>query len=323
MLLYADYMRLVRKVYQLKKEQNLLPPSISNPGRKALREESVRICRSRLRKEDLKIIREFFDWEGNEKEIIDAVERLPVDRFRPLVNLMMGETINSEKKNVELLAWLIDFQPRPFEGSPDFYPKLAAVEAGLKRGELYLPDQAEPESSQEEEKQAAAGEPEKLPTEQWGLLSGGKKELVQRKRQGKLLASSWLIGLGLAAAGGIVAYFSLPTGADRSQPDYFFQHQACMYWTGTAYKKAPCLVKKGDTLLVALDSTLLLNFQRITTPDTISEKAIGQVHYSKRNKVIDYFTCGGKHPEDPTRKLRPLTKYIYDKYLRPLPPTSR
>lgn len=90
--------------------------------------------------------------------------------------------------------------------------------------------------------------------------------------------------------------------------------QQCMIWVGDHYMLSSCEPRRGDTLVVALDLQRLRNFKRITRPDTITAWSEGKLWYIKRNGLIEYYTAGGRHPVEPGRVLRPLTRYMIEKY---------
>ncbi len=62
----------------------------------------------------------------------------------------------------------------------------------------------------------------------------------------------------------------------------------CMYWAGDHYQPVPCNQKVPNTLVVALDTLLIKNFRKITQPDTITNRAIGLVWYSKINNKVEF-----------------------------------
>ncbi|WP_315823473.1 hypothetical protein [Paraflavitalea speifideaquila] len=61
-----------------------------------------------------------------------------------------------------------------------------------------------------------------------------------------------------------------------------------MYWAGDHYQPVPCNQKVPNTLVVALDTLLIKNFRKITQPDTITNRAIGLVWYSKINNKVEF-----------------------------------
>jgi hypothetical protein len=91
----------------------------------------------------------------------------------------------------------------------------------------------------------------------------------------------------------------------------------CMYWADDHFQPIPCDQKLPNTLVVALDTTRVKNFKKITCPDTITRLAIGSVWYSKIDNKIEFFTADGKHPVFINRRLKPVTDYIIEKYVHP------
>ncbi|WAC39361.1 hypothetical protein [Pedobacter sp. SL55] len=90
----------------------------------------------------------------------------------------------------------------------------------------------------------------------------------------------------------------------------------CMYWDGSAYQQKDCNQAAEEELkAVRLDDSKLKRFKRITRPDTINYKDIGRVWYMKIDTVPDFFTDSGMHPVDEEKQLKPITKYIIDKYI--------
>jgi hypothetical protein len=54
-------------------------------------------------------------------------------------------------------------------------------------------------------------------------------------------------------------------------------------------------------------------------PDTLTQRALGHVWYSKIDGLVEFYTAGGIHPVHRERRLRPLTAYILQKYARAKP----
>jgi hypothetical protein len=44
-----------------------------------------------------------------------SIRKFDTDKFKPLGNFIKRNTADTEDKNVELLAWLIGYEPRPYE----------------------------------------------------------------------------------------------------------------------------------------------------------------------------------------------------------------
>ncbi len=113
-------------------------------------------------------------------------------------------------------------------------------------------------------------------------------------------------------------YFQIAAVALLLIAVYFFWRRTpkCMYWDGSAYQQIDCNKAAEEELkAVRLDDSKLKHFKRITRPDTINYKDIGRVWYMKIDTVPDFFTDSGMHPVDEEKQLKPITKYIIDKYI--------
>jgi len=82
------------------------------PTRKQIKEACIWLINRRKEKYDDLILNRFFQFKENENKIY-AIERTKGDKFKPIVNFLTGETKSTTPANLELIAWLIDFKPRP------------------------------------------------------------------------------------------------------------------------------------------------------------------------------------------------------------------
>lgn len=71
---------------------------------------------------DIQILKFFFLCPANEELRPSKIKRFDADKFKPLQNfLKLG--LNTNEKNVEILAWLIDFKNRPYSRYIDIVSK--------------------------------------------------------------------------------------------------------------------------------------------------------------------------------------------------------
>lgn len=273
----GDYIDLVLEDYRQKIAANQLSSRLIIPTPAKLKEESLAVCSERFDNRDNKILRDFFKSNGDVKVHLQAIQRCDNDDFKPLINFLNKKSASTDQKNIELLAWLIDFQPRPFE--------LGRKYEG-KKEEVVIADVSP-------------------------LVLGVSLPVQPIKKEKKKKQRFLILWLVVSTTLGGLAYKLLDrsTGARASE--------GCMYWAGTHYEPVACNQKMGDTLIVRLDTAQITGFQLITRPDTITYYSIGKVWYSKKNNKLEYFTSGGRHPVDMNSSLRPITPYIIDKYIRP------
>lgn len=115
-----DYKKAVIFNYHEKKEKGLLSLNLSHPSPAKLREECLNVLRSRFDAKDLPFIKEFFNSNIESSDYSHSIKRFDADRFRPLVRFMRSQIEDTADRNIELLAWLIDFEPRPYRFGVDY-----------------------------------------------------------------------------------------------------------------------------------------------------------------------------------------------------------
>lgn len=115
-----DYKKAVISDYHDKKEKGLLSLNLAHPTPAKLRNESLVALKSRTKKEDHAFIKDFFNFGTKSEDYSRSIERFDADKLRPLVRLLKGLIEDTDPRNVELLAWLIDFEPRPYKFGGDY-----------------------------------------------------------------------------------------------------------------------------------------------------------------------------------------------------------
>lgn len=316
--MFIDYQSLVFEDYQKKKAENSVSPRLINPTPAKIKEECMAVCEERYRNKDEETLRIFFGKRENVAAYIQAIKKHDTDKFKPLVNYLRGQVLNTEEKNVELLAWLINFEPRPFKLGGVYNstgPKQEVGEPEVRQQEVG--EQEEPEAEEgmyTAEAIEAVNEPETVevindPNETPGIpltLSQIPKNPASRlKIRSIIILSLTLISL---SAGG---YWLLI----RKPPKPLTGKEKCMYWAGDHYQQVSCNQNLGDTLVVALDTVKLRDFKKITAPDTLTGYSKGSVWYVKIDEKIEFYTSDGYHPIYHQKRLKPLTDYILYKYV--------
>lgn len=116
-LLFQDYTELVVKAYEDARVAGRLSPLLVQPTTVSIRQECMNMYSERLEKGErveTHTLQGFFRTLPEGKKFAGVIEACSPDRFRPLQGLMKREVGKPKLVNVELLAWLIDFKPRPF-----------------------------------------------------------------------------------------------------------------------------------------------------------------------------------------------------------------
>lgn len=91
-------------------------------------------------------------------------------------------------------------------------------------------------------------------------------------------------------------------------PDY-------MYWDGKKFVKTSNSSLGSEYNVVPMNEEKFKYFKKITTPDTITEKYLNKVWYSKHQNVVEFFTADGENPEN-GKELKILSQHMFEKYIK-------
>lgn len=315
---FPDYQQLVMQSYEQKMVSGTLPHGLKylTPGK--LKDECIKRCTKEVNRRDEKIIRDFCGDLNEAKNCYAIMQRCDTDRFRPLVNYLKRKSENTEEKNIELLAWLIDFAGRPWELGKtipiDVNEDPALNDEGLATEGLATEGQVATQviTPATGSDQSAISEIPTVPVSIGGPKEQGGTEvnIIQTSGPQKLKGSS-----AKRLANAVILSLVMGTGGALWWKEK--NHTGdCMYWQEDHYEPVACDQKIPHTMIIALDAMKLKDFRKITRPDTITYQDIGKVWYSKIDTNMEYFTSAGEHPVVFGRQLKPITAYIIDKHIK-------
>lgn len=311
--MFDVYQELILRFYENKQRENDLSLNMVNPTPAKIKKECELVCHKRFSRKDGRVLEAFFEEGNDQPAILRAIRRCEADRFKPLIKFLRKETGSTSENNIELLAWLIDFNPRPFEVGRVYNPDEAGGKIIDEGTHPHDPELNDPEPEMPSGKSAK-------PQNELYLPEAPALVRVKKKLNFKLIATPVMIAIVVLA--GIFIYKekgnTLPMGIFAGSPVHNSGH--CMYWAGDHYEPTPCTPKRGDTLLVELDSAKLFRLKKIIRPETITKDDIGRVAYIKLDDRIEYYTDTGFHPVYTHKRLKPLTKFMFDKYILPQKP---
>lgn len=120
-LTHPDYIKLVIKTYHKKRTENDLSLLLAQSKPASIRQACLNLYQEYCEKNDAQLfrrdrqaLRDFFGHAADGDELLDLIQGLETKKFKPLNNYLNGKNENTEWKNIELLAWLINFKHRPF-----------------------------------------------------------------------------------------------------------------------------------------------------------------------------------------------------------------
>jgi hypothetical protein len=324
-LLFIDYTKRVLKTYEEKRNNNLLSQLLMDPTTANIKQECLNVYIERVErgeKVEENTLRGFFSVPPAGKDFAYLIKKCKPDKFRPLQSLIKREIKKPTQVNVELLAWLIDFIPRPLSlaqkvlgntnenfgsGSPTIDPKEVKPKADSEQNNL---DEGKELISTSNA--ASTGDTLQKRIDDVSVTKREDAVNFSHKNPNKSIIGV-AIGLIIVVFLG-VAYIIWQQERDK-QKALEIVNTGCMYWAEDHYEAMPCNEERKNRLKLPMDPERIKNFKRILREDTITERSIGKIYYIKIDGRIEYYTTGGNHPVDVTRTLKPLSPYMFEKYL--------
>jgi len=108
------YKELVLDAFDRMLDGQLLPPELVSRTRRSLKAHCVRVCTERFEKKDEMLLESVFGTKENKTAYVNAIKNVNADIFRALHTFLNDRTVNTTFTNICLLAWMIDFEPRPY-----------------------------------------------------------------------------------------------------------------------------------------------------------------------------------------------------------------
>lgn len=309
---FIEYQKDVLAAYRAMQIKKTLSFHLAKPTPSNLKKECLAVFQTRFQKSDWNVLTGFFGKAENQMGLHQLMRKQERDKFKPIQNFITGDTVNPSPVIVELLAWLIDFRPRPHDIRINRAsiveleePANTTVKAGSEVHEE-TPEQREPVTVS-----VTQSVSENVPTSKASPVLSIATTPKTRKRYRVMVA----IGLALLSLG-IAGWWYQDHSLGKSNIFISSGPQFCMFWAGDHYQGINCNQKLGDTLVIAMDSVRLIGFRKVMQMDTVTEQSIGHLWYAKIDGNLELYTADGNHPLKPNQRLRPLTLYMYNKYIR-------
>lgn len=331
-----EYQEAVIKAYQKKRDDHTLSLNLVEPQPRMIKAE----CEAAFEwfeKTDEATFEVFVKKKKENKEAyLTALTLVQAHRFKALNNFLHDKVDSPEPRTIEMLAFLINFKPRPYR---EGWKPIAIVEEEEiiiappvviedvviedepitgEPGDAMTPvhpivvvqtdgsDERENDGEGKKEKETPTGEPTR--TADYRVVT---------KRNMVILAALVTLSIGaykmIKVKGG--------DGKDEGGSSIVNrvinpkEGDGCMYWNDNHYERIACDQKQSGALIVPLDSEKLVHLKQIKDTSTISDASVGHVWYFKTlSKEIQCFTDSGMYPVDTNRRLLPITKYIIHKY---------
>lgn len=319
-ILFKDYTDLVVKAYEEKRDANLLSQLLVRPTTANIRKECLYVYNERIKKgerEEENTLRAFFGVPPAGKNFGYVIERYHADRFRPLQSIIKREIKNPAEVNVELLAWLIDFKPRPLANaqkiSGNTIEAIAPVSPITDQEETNMGEVKEISPGTNTPNMESSLQEERHKISAKGNLYAGNlpvKKLKGNSWNSRLRTTAVIILMIAVIFGGVFII-----GEEKKDKQIVMGNpgNGCMYWSGDHYERVGCNEDPKGRFIIPVNKENKL--RRITRVDTITEWSIGKIYYIK-DGPLKFYTDSGNYPEDVNRSLKVLSRHMFDKYLR-------
>jgi len=334
-----DYRKVVFDAYQKKKREGNLSPNLLDPTPGNVREECLIIYRERERNsKDDEILRQFFKGVDKEKGYLTVLENCLAEKFKQMPKILKGGVPKPGLRYAELLAWLIDFTPRPStsyyksfyeEVSVDIVDDTLSVDETTDRadnGDHYSEEESnrdvemeQQNKSYEEEVVGTNDKPAEPDLEQSHVDESEEEEIDEDSEtsiekvyisrfSNFLIVAACLLLLLVGSASFIAWEIRAPSISKPESGEKF------MYWDGDHYEPVKDGEQEPGITIIPLNLKTLKHQRKINLPDTLTSYSLGKVWYKGYGKDHEFFTDSGAYPQDIQRVLKPLTNTILTKY---------
>ncbi|NDV16529.1 hypothetical protein GO009_10870 [Muricauda sp. TY007] len=255
---------------------------LANPTRRQIREACLWLLDKRRLKYDEQTLNRFFQFEEGKNRVLH-VQQFKADKFLPIVKFLKEKTGDTGTENLELIAWLIDFRPRPY---------VEYLKSNNSTSGEFSIDNSEPEIVDETANTKTVTNPPP-----WKLI----------------------VAIGFVLVTITLTTLVLKNQSSNSQT---LSPNQCMAWADTLYVEVSCATKpysKYGTSVEPLDKMKLENFKKVEVDmatQFFAEKTNKPLiwYYKNKNGEIEYYTAPGLHPIN-GETLRKITPYIIQTYV--------
>ena len=287
----------IRFVYIERCKESAFSPYLKNATEARVKKACLLAYKKKNSFSDKTILRNFLEV-PEDGDLDLALKKAEVGKFRPIVNFFKNETKDPRDQTIDLVAWLIDFK---FENSDE-------ISKEDIKDLLNQPEKTEKNKQEKEENNE-----ENIETDKTKKIPSSKKTHERRKSIFKEKATiGVLIVIVIAITSGLASL--LFSNKKNTTPFLNFTGQEkYMYWLGDHYQPTNNARIKGVNI-VPFNAKLVSDFRKITDQDTLTTRSVGKVWYVKINNKPEFYTTSGFHPGDTRRILKPLSKYMAEKY---------
>lgn len=112
--MFEDYLKAILADCEKKRTDKTLSQNLSNPTPGDFRNECITVFRERPLSNDDEALRLFFGAADKEIGFARNIENSKAVQYKQMPKILKGDISSPNRKYIELLAWLVDFNQRPF-----------------------------------------------------------------------------------------------------------------------------------------------------------------------------------------------------------------
>lgn len=318
------YKEAIRNKFRIERVEGKHSHYLNNPSQALLRDLCWDIFSSNPKTDDLSVYRNFFRTEFKSEEDTSTTY---TNKFKKVGGFYKGDKEPANISTVDLAAILVDFHPRPFNKfkkeideeemklinelrDTNFTSKEASSNELIEETQIKGFADVQPDLNKHEvDKDLKQVEDMTIVSKPVSInsIERIKKTILVFLYKIKNTAIATLLIFSLIIT---VIYFA------------FFKND-CMQWSEDHYEIVDCSSKNDENLneIIPLDKDLL-DFRKLKACDTTNcfkKNGDAFIWYTKTpGGGIDFFNDHGRHPEN-KRPLRPVSHYIYNRYLKGKP----
>ncbi|WP_417558350.1 hypothetical protein [Mesoflavibacter zeaxanthinifaciens] len=282
------YSESIKEKYLKDKELNKLKSDLYKVTRGNIRNVCLNLSDEVLSVSDEKIMRNYFKL-NNERDLRNSIKEYNIEGFRPICNFLKGKNESIQSIDaLELLALIIDFNPRPYRNYRSYKSNYLTNEESNHEEVIY-------ENGLNNEKSTITVNPKNKRLFAWFSTASAANKLF-------LVIIATIISVSIA--GGIFLKVNQPRW---------------MIWQEDHYKEVSFDDEKYNmNQLKFYKEDRIKHFKKLNADcntDFFNEDGSVKIWYGKnKDKQIEYFSALGLHPET-GKTLKPITHYIIEKYI--------
>jgi len=347
-----EYPELVLSTYKKMRDNGELYTILPKETTAALKNACLKVYDSRYNQDDADILSVFFNVDKMKCDFRKVISEVKSDYFKALYNHIRDETATNER-NSDLLAWLINFKPRP---SGSYYKSLRESlhnngtdnddegKTNIDEEKVHTSTEIEEQGNTEEknndvnelldkstglditkqtyetENQAVNKPLVKLTDQVISISENNTKEEIKTglDQVDELIQLPRFPTRYIIATCILLLFIGTTSFVAWENSATVIRNpttdEKCMYWDDDHYEPVNCNAQINGVTIIPLDKKKLQHQRKINLPDTLTTYSLGKVWYKGFVKDHEFFTDSGAYPQDIQRVLKPLTNTILTKY---------